>query len=364
MSIHVFSLPAKCSKFNDAYPRLSQHFQQICSLYIAIKDHFIKSYDLWNHKTLEILIAIILVLLFVIRFWTTSFRTPTKDSQRARTALQALQTVLVPSCSLWPARYIKLVKHTSNHRTGSRIVVPLSMFLQDVCDGVIELRDPLYDLEDLIDQGVRAYGCSVSLKVEWKWWVEWLDRMLRVNASDMESHDGVDSSNFAVISAQHIDWLIHPLTTAPPPSTDHGTVINLDIHPLTHLATIQLPKGSRTTLEFTSLSNHISFLSTKHILCLIPFLAHRLPSSLSDVLATVNDTPSFKLSTLTNATAAYADTLAALSTKLTYDPIARQQCVDELGIKGWRKRRLMLEFETALVQKGWLERWDVVLEVR
>lgn len=54
------------------------------------------------------------------------------------------------------------------------------MLLQDVCDGVIELRDPLYDLEDLIDGGVRAYGCSVSLKVEWKWWIEWLDRMVRV----------------------------------------------------------------------------------------------------------------------------------------------------------------------------------------
>jgi hypothetical protein len=96
-------------------------------------------------------------------------------------ALQALQTVLVPSCSLWPARYIKLVKHASNYHTESRIVVPLSMLLQDVCDGVIELRDPLHDLEDLMDEGVCAYGCSISLKVEWKWWVEWLDRMVRVH---------------------------------------------------------------------------------------------------------------------------------------------------------------------------------------
>ncbi|KAG2739414.1 hypothetical protein P692DRAFT_201901006 [Suillus brevipes Sb2] len=95
---------------------------------------------------------------------------------------------------------------------------------------------------------------------------------------------------------------------------------------------------------------------TTHILCLIPFLANRLPRRFSDVLATVNDTPRFKLSSLTNTSAAYADTLAALSTKLTYDPAARQQCVDELGIKGWRKWRLMLEFEAALVRRGWLER--------
>jgi hypothetical protein len=31
---------------------------------------------------------------------------------------------------------------------------------------------------------------------------------------------------------------------------------------------------------------------------------------------------------------------------------ARQQCVNELGIKGWRKRRLMLEFERLLLYGG------------
>ncbi|KAG2127373.1 hypothetical protein BD769DRAFT_1387828 [Suillus cothurnatus] len=81
---------------------------------------------------------------------------PTKHSQSACTALQALKTVLVPSCSLYPARYIKTVKHASNYRTGSRIAVPLSTLLQDICDGIIELRDPLYDFEDPIDEDVSA----------------------------------------------------------------------------------------------------------------------------------------------------------------------------------------------------------------
>ncbi|KAG2065798.1 hypothetical protein BDR04DRAFT_1107864 [Suillus decipiens] len=172
---------------------------------------------------------------------------------------------------------------------------------------------------------------------------------------DLKGNNSVDSS-FAVTSAEHLDGLI-------PLSANHGTIINLNSHSLTHLATIQLPKGSRTTLESTCFSNHISFLSTKYVLCLIPFLAHRLPYRLSDIFATINDTPHFKLSMLTNTSEAYADTLTAISTKLTYDPVARQQCIDELGIKEWRKRRLMLEFEAALVRRGWLERWDVVLEV-
>ncbi|KAG2366072.1 hypothetical protein BDR07DRAFT_1607132 [Suillus spraguei] len=195
-----------------------------------------------------------------------------------------------------------------------KIVVPLSMLLQDVCDGVIELCDPLYDLEHLIDGGVRAYGCS----------------------------------------SQHIDGLI-------PPSANHRIIINLNSHALTHLATIQLPKGFRTTLESTCISNHISFLSTTHVLCSIPFLAHRLAHRLSDVLLTINNTPHSKLSMLTNTSAVYTDTSAAISTKLTYDPVARQQSVGELGIKEWRKQILMLE--AALVRRGWLERWDVVLEV-
>ncbi|KAG1855100.1 hypothetical protein C8R48DRAFT_675409 [Suillus tomentosus] len=325
--LHVFSLPEQFGRLYDAY---LQYFQQIRCLLIATKGRtidFIKSYDPWNCKTLEsILIVIILVLLFVIHLWSTSPSCLlTKDSKRARTALQALQTVIVPSCSLWPARYIKLAKHVSNHRTGSRIVVPLGMLLKDVYDGVIELRDPLYDLEDLIDQGV-------------------LTRRR--------------------LSIRDLDGLTDPLATAPPPSTDYGTIIDLNNHPLTHVATIHLPQGSPTTLEFTSLSNHIPFLSTKHIFCVIPFLAHRLPHRLSDVLATINDTPQFKLSTLTNTSAVYADALAALSTKITYDPVARQQCVDALSVKEWRKRRLMLEFEAALVLRGWLERWNVVLEAR
>ncbi|KAG2119435.1 hypothetical protein DEU56DRAFT_760952 [Suillus clintonianus] len=341
MSIHIISFPARFRKFHDAYLRLSQQFHQIRSLYIVIKDWaidvLIKSldYDPWNYRTLEIFIAIAVVLLCVVRFWPTSSPRPTtKDSQHARTALQALQTVLVPSCSLWPARYIQLVKHASNHRFGSRIVIPLSLLLQDVCDGVIELRDPLYDLEDLIHGGVCAYGCSLR-------------------------------GDVLVTSAQHLDGLKHPLLAkVPPPSVDHWPTINLDGHPLSHLLSIRLPQGSHTTLEFTSLSSHISFLSTTYIVCMVPFLARRLPHQLSDILATVNGTRHFKLSTLTNTSATYAETLAALSTTLTYDSVARKHCVDELGVKGWRKRKLMLEFEAALVRRGWLERWNVVLEGR
>ncbi|KAG1727870.1 hypothetical protein EDB19DRAFT_173229 [Suillus lakei] len=63
-------------------------------------------------------------------------------------------------------------------------VILLSLFLQDVCDGIIELCDTLSDFEDLIHGGVCAYGRSVRLTVEWKWWVEWLDRKVSIHITD------------------------------------------------------------------------------------------------------------------------------------------------------------------------------------
>ncbi|KAG1854997.1 hypothetical protein F4604DRAFT_1253614 [Suillus subluteus] len=60
----------------------------------------------------------------------------------------------------------------------------------------------------------------------------------------MKSHDGVDSSNFAVTSAQHLDGLVHSLATAPLPSAEHGT-IPLLTHPYPSSLT-SLKFGSRT----------------------------------------------------------------------------------------------------------------------
>jgi len=148
------------------------------------------------------------------------------------------------------------------------------------------------------------------------------------------------------------------------PSLGLQPIINLDNKPLSHLATIQLPRGSRVTLEFTSLSSSISVLSTAHTLCMMPFLTRHLPYRLSDVFATVSNTRNFKLTSLSNASETYANSLVAASTKLTDDPVVRKQYVDEMGIKAWRERRLMIAFEAALVRKGWLEHWEVVLVAR
>ena len=160
-----------------------------------------------------------------------------------------------------------------------------------------------------------------------------------------------DDSSYHPTSTQ----LVRLLSNSPSPS-----VIDLDNKPLEHLTTIQLHEG-KATLEFTSLSSSISVLSTRHILCMVPLLRRRLPHRLANVLAAANDTGHFKLSSLVNSSVTYANALAAASSTLTDDPVARNFFADELGIKGWREAKLMLEFEAALVRRGWLQHWEVVL---
>jgi len=160
--------------------------------------------------------------------------------------LQALQIFLVQSYSLWSAHHIKLIKHTSNHCTGSRIVVRSCRTSAMVSSSF----------------GICAYVCSVSLNIEGKGWVEWLDQMVCVfvlcslltcalnGFSSWCTHQSPTSISgeymrsyscrdlilldiyaclwsfwryeklrlvwFAGTSAQHINGLLHPLTTAPP----------------------------------------------------------------------------------------------------------------------------------------------------
>ncbi|OJA13882.1 hypothetical protein AZE42_05403 [Rhizopogon vesiculosus] len=369
MLVKIFSFPCLWS-FHDLYVWLQQAF----SLYTVIHDWvihiFIKLIDPHNNaygypwSLLQIILVLILATCFLRTFIP---RPPKENSHHARTVIQALQTVLVPTCSLWPTRYIRLVKRASTHGHGSasKIVIPLSMLLQDVRDGLMELRDPVCDLEDLMDGGVSAYGCYVCLRIDWKWRVHWLDRVVRIY-DPLQGDLSGNTKSWAADSSYLLADMQRVRRLAPGASPSPGlqSIINLDNKPLSHLATIQLPRGCRATLEFTSLSSSISVLSTTHTLCMMPFLTRRLPYRLSDVFAAVSNTRNFKLTSLSNTSETYANSLAAASTKLTDDPVVRKQYVDEVGIKGWRERRLMIAFEAALVRKGWLEHWEAILVAR
>lgn len=90
-----------------------------------------------------------------------------QDHIHTRAALQALLAIVVPTCSLWPSRYIELASVIH-----SNIDIPLQMIINDTINGVIEFRNPSNDLADLIDSGVTVHGHTVRINIGWKWWIK------------------------------------------------------------------------------------------------------------------------------------------------------------------------------------------------
>jgi hypothetical protein len=100
-----------------------------------------------------------------------AFSRPQEDHIHTRVALQALVAVVVPTCSLWPSHYIELARVLRSH-----IDIPLEVIIKDTIDGVIEFRNPINDLADLIGAGVSVNGRPIRINIGWKWWIncfEW-----------------------------------------------------------------------------------------------------------------------------------------------------------------------------------------------
>ena len=63
--------------------------------------------------------------------------------------LYALQALMVPTRSHWPASYHKAAK-VANKSKNKIIRIPLSLLLDDIFTGVVELRNPVDDLPLLL----------------------------------------------------------------------------------------------------------------------------------------------------------------------------------------------------------------------
>lgn len=114
------------------------------------------------------------LFLFLIPLCFLAFSRPRnsrEDHIHIRVALQALVTVVVPTCSLWPSRYIELASVLRSH-----IDIPFEVIIKDTIDGVIEFRNPINDLADLIGSRATVNGHTVRINIGWKWWIncfEW-----------------------------------------------------------------------------------------------------------------------------------------------------------------------------------------------
>jgi hypothetical protein len=110
---------------------------------------------------------IVCSVLLLSPLFLSLFRNGIKNSAPYKTdvPLQALLTVLTPSCSIWPSSYLALVRRARTSKSQT-IKLPLFKLLKDVTYGQIELRDPQNDLPDLLRDHCRVYAWFVCLEVE------------------------------------------------------------------------------------------------------------------------------------------------------------------------------------------------------
>ena len=116
------------------------------------------------------LLSCSLPLVFISMCFLAFSRSRKEHDMRTRAALSALLTIVTPTCSLWPSRYVKLASILRSH-----ICIPFEMIMEDAANGVIELRNPVNDLADLIGSGAAINGHTMCMVVGWKWWIDYFE---------------------------------------------------------------------------------------------------------------------------------------------------------------------------------------------
>jgi len=148
---------------------------------------------------------------FSIILYTTSLRRSRARARRApetRKALRILLYILTPTCSLWPASYVKLAQQAVADR-DTTLRFPLRALVDDILNGRIELRDPRLDLPDLLRNGFRVDDWTFGLSVERAWWVEILGWIISAQLTPPKTrvssrNDSVQSRCRYILYTQHL----------------------------------------------------------------------------------------------------------------------------------------------------------------
>jgi hypothetical protein len=157
--------------------------------------------------------------------------------------------------------------------------------------------------------------------------------------------------------------------------------IDLDVVPHRDLETelrriqISYQAASSITIEFSCLASSVTFMSKQFVLCAIPLLPRTLGKRIerkprtSTLLLTRLESIVALLSSLScrivrvdNVSFGQAAILQKLEMDLVDNRSKRVECIQDLGVAGWREERFMLAWEAALLASGILVRWRIILE--
>ncbi|KAH0830698.1 hypothetical protein J3R83DRAFT_2176 [Lanmaoa asiatica] len=294
-----------------------------------------------------------------------------EDHIHTRATLRALLTVIVPTCSLWPSRYIELARVLR-----SRVDIPLEVIIEDTIGGVIEFRKPIDDLADLICSGAIVNGNTICINIGWKWWISCFEWWMFAQGTPT----GQSKSGYSLLHSPGYmfglsDWLHNNMPTANSIplglSLSPFALASSALHPLLcldclpHGITPSLNAGCKVTLEFTAFSPSLRILSTAQIISAIPFIIsehpRRRPRSLVSVIKQLSASygPNLVVDSLSNVSADYEHALRHVYKSLSGEQKIREMWAKILGIKAWRRDMFLVALEAALVRRGWIERWAV-----
>ncbi|KAH9930756.1 uncharacterized protein B0H18DRAFT_1209327 [Fomitopsis serialis] len=356
-------------------------------------------------------VSICAAALFGIILYTTSLRRSRARARRApetRKALQTLLYILTPTCSLWPASYVKLAQQAVTvHDTTLRF--PLRALVDDVLSGRIELRDPRLDLPDLLRNEFRVDGWTFGLSVERAWWVDVLGWTLSAQLAPPKTRQLIQSA----LSKPLLESIPNDGRTsrqqgympaqAPPPEHDvlprlptmasaiFPPTVSLDDIAYTLMETSikdlqsSLVPGSSLTLIFTTTGTSASFPSSNFVLAALPFLPHSrsspssknqkspaprrgrwapapLFSSMPQIVQLLTSGPnSLAVDSILNISDACASSLHAYVQDLEDNRVAVEKFVQQRGVTNWRAERFFASWEAACLTNKLLERWAVIV---
>ncbi|KAI0059532.1 hypothetical protein BV25DRAFT_1050293 [Artomyces pyxidatus] len=265
-------------------------------------------------------------------------------------SLQALQSVVVPSQSRWPASFAALAS-TAHRSPDKTLWIPLTTFLDDLLRGAVELRHPARDLPFLVRTGVLINGWRVRIYV---------DLASRRKSALWVSVPRI-FPRFQLKSLLDVEQYLLDLDFVPP-----AKLSSTIRHYLRTASSIQ----HTVSLLLTTKDPSVSFLDPAFALVALPFLPRRsslntrtttaFVTSLSTILGLLSDAAATVVS-VENTSTSYADALFRASETMKNEPPVRTSFVKQRGTEGWREECLCGQWEAALLQAGLLTKWRITV---
>ncbi|KAF8623501.1 hypothetical protein AX15_006284 [Amanita polypyramis BW_CC] len=281
--------------------------------------------------------------------------------------LQHLINVFTPTSVSWEHDYSKLFMYKKYEKLAT-IQIHLSKILQDLYNGSLELRDER-DLQPLLSGRLRVSGWTISLSIRSLWWWFRTAYHLALARSSLGVRRTPNAGKPPQLSVEYLQCMGAAIEDEDPLSK--AVFYDLDSITYGHLeSAIRGIKRSQVKksiiLEFTTLGLHVSHLSPLLIMCAVPFLEDEsgkrtstpLLLSLRHMVELLSNS-AFKIRSICDVSSTHTNLLRQSNQQLLVDKSIRMTFTGNKSLERWRKARLLLAWEAALLADGHLVKWRV-----